>query len=111
MVINFNSLPCLYWSIKTKIEYIQRRIIVYSIMYYELNDSCISDKDFDELSKQLVELKKANPEEYKKTKYYYVLNDFDGSTGFYIPDKLNEQDKEHLTNISRYVLKLYHNEG
>lgn len=79
-------------------------------MYYELNDSCISDKDFDELSKQLVELKKANPEEYKKTKYYYVLNDFDGSTGFYIPDKLNEQDKEHLTNISRYVLKLYNNE-
>ena len=79
-------------------------------MYYELNDSCISDKDFDELSKQLLELKKANPEEYKKTKYYYVLNDFDGSTGFYIPDKLNKQDKEHLTNISRYVLKLYHNE-
>ena len=77
-------------------------------MYYELNDSCISDKDFDELSKQLVELKKANPEEYKKTKYYYVLNDFDGSTGFYIPDKLNKQDKEYLTNISRYVLKLYH---
>ena len=76
-------------------------------MYYELNQSCISDKSFDEISKQLVELKNTNPEIYKTTKYYYVLKDFDRSTGFYIYDMLNDKDKQYLTNIAGHILKLY----
>ena len=37
---DFDSyLPTRYWNYKTRIEYIQRRIIVFSIMYYELNES------------------------------------------------------------------------
>lgn len=105
--INLDVLPIRYWNIKTIIEYIQRKIIIYSIMYYELNQSCIPDKSFDEISKQLVELKNTNPEIYKTTKYYYVLKDFDGSTGFYIYDMLNEKDKQYLTNIAGHILKLY----
>lgn len=103
-----NSLPTLYWNIKTRIEYIQRRIIVFSIMYYELNESIISDKQFDDISHQLVEyMNTTNKDILENTQYWYVLKDFDGSTGFYIPDNLNKNDKEYLTNIAKHILSLY----
>lgn len=105
MVLNLNVLPVKYWSTKTIMSYIQRRIIVYSIMYYELSESCISDKDFDELSHQLVELMKSTPKGIcKKTEYWYCMYDFDGSTGFDLPDRLTDSDRDYLTKIARMVL-------
>lgn len=75
-------------------------------MYYELSESCITDKDFDELSHQLVELMKATPKEIcKKTQYWYAMYDFDGSTGFDIPDRLTDSDRDYLTKIAQHVLK------
>lgn len=104
--INLDVLPIKYWSIKTIMSYLQRRIIVYSIMYYELSESCITDKDFDELSYQLVELMKATPKEIcKKSQYWYAMYDFDGSTGFDIPDRLTDSDRDYLTKIAHQVLK------
>lgn len=106
MKLDLNVLPIKYWSTKTIINYIQRRIIIYSIMYYELNESCITDKDYDELSQQLIELMKSTSKEIlEQTNYWYCMYDFDGSTGFYIPDRLTDSDKEYLTNIAEHVLK------
>lgn len=108
MVLNLNVLPVKYWSTKTIMSYIQRRIIVYSIMYYELSESCISDKDFDELSHQLVELMKSTPKEIcKKTDYWYCMYDFDGSTGFDLPDRLTDSDRDYLTKIANNILKMW----
>lgn len=110
--MDLNKLPIKYWSIKTKIEYIQRRIIIYSIMYYNLNTSCITDKQYDKLSQQLIELMNSTDKSIlEQTQYYYCMYDFDGSTGFDIPDRLNKSDKEYLTNIALYVLKLWSSEG
>lgn len=103
-----NDLPTVYWNNKTRIEFLQRRIIVFSIMYYELNENVISDKQFDDISHQLVEYMNTTEKEIlEQTQYWYVLKDFDGSTGFYIPDSLNEKDKEYLTNIANHILWLY----
>lgn len=103
--MDFNKMPCVYWSDITKINCLQRRIIIYSIMYYELNESCISDIEFDKLSKQLVKLQsECSEKEFKKTKYYYVLHDFDGSTGYDIYSKLNKQDKEYLFHLAEFIL-------
>ena len=108
MVLNLNELPMKYWSMKTIMSYIQRRIIVYSIMYYELNESCITDKDYDELSHQLVELMNSNSKSVcEQTTYWYAMYDFDGSTGFDIPDRLTDSDKEYLTDIAKHVLSRY----
>ena len=105
------ELPTLYWNIKTRIEFLQRRIIVFSIMYYELNESVISDKQFDDISHQLVEYMNTTEKEIlEKTQYYYVLKDFDGSTGFYIFDNLNEKDKKYLTQIANHISSLYKGE-
>lgn len=77
-------------------------------MYYEHDESCVSDFVYDSISRQLVELQKScDPEEFKKSTYYYAMYDFDGSTGFDIPSRLTEYDKKHLTMIATYVHDLW----
>lgn len=107
-MIDFNNLPCKYWSDRTKISYLQRRIIVYSIMYYELNESCISDQQYDELSRQLMDLQSnCDFEEFRNSTYYYVMYNFDGSTGFDIPSRLTDYDYKYLLNIANHVYQIY----
>lgn len=89
-----------------KISYLQRRIIVYSIMYYEMDESCISDKQYDAISQQLVHLQQSvDLEVFKKSTYYYAMYDFDGSTGFDIPSRLTKKDRNYLTEIAGMVLR------
>lgn len=106
--IDFSKMPCKYWSDSTKISYLQRRIIVWSIMYYEHNESCVSDLVYDAVSYQLVELQKqASKEEVRASTYYYAMYDFDGSTGFDIPSRLTEYDKKYLTHIASMVYDMW----
>ena len=108
MKLNLDVLPVKYWDMTTIISWLQRRIIVYSIMYYEMSESCITDKSFDELSHQLVELMNSNPQEVlEQTTYWYAMYDFDGSTGFDIPDRLTKSDREYLTTIASHVQRQY----
>lgn len=102
--VNFDVMPCKYWSNTTKMSYLQRRIIVYSIMYYENDESCVSDRFYDNISHQLVKLMQESSEEQcKATTYWYAFKDFDGSTGFDIPSKLNKHDKEYLNLTAKNV--------
>lgn len=106
MIYKFDTMPSKYWSEKVKIEYIQRRVIIACIMYYKLNVSCFSDKDFEEFSKQLVELQNNCSEDIvNQTCYYYALYDYDGSTGFHIYNRLSKSDREYLTDIATNILK------
>lgn len=108
--INFDSMPSKYWDEHVKISYLQRRIIVYSIMYYEMNESCISDKQYDEISQQLVHLQRSvDLKEFKRSTYYYAMYDFDGSTGFDIPSRLTKKDRQYLTQIATTVLQSWKN--
>lgn len=103
--IDFSHVPAIYWSDNVKISYLQRRIIIYSIMYYELHGSVVSDIKFDAISMQLVRMmKETTLEELEKSEYWYCMSDFDGSTGFDLYDRLNEKDREYLTMLARYIL-------
>lgn len=104
-MLDFSKLcPFIYWSNSTKISYLQRRIIVYSIMYYEMNESCISDREYDSISYLLVELMKhSSKEECEASDYWYAMYDFDGSTGFDIPSRLTKYDRAYLTRIANMV--------
>lgn len=105
-MIDFSKMPCIYWSNSTKISYLQRRIIVYSIMYYEQSESCVSDKEYDSISQQLIKLQKTcSYSDFRKSTYFYAMYDFDGSTGFDIPSRLTKHDREYLTNIASHVYK------
>lgn len=107
-IIDFSKCPSLYWSNSTKASHLQRRIIVHSLIYYEMNNSVITDKQFDTMCQQLVDLQNAiEHEEFRETTYYYAMHDFDGSTGFYISSRLTDYDVEYLTNIAERVLDSY----
>lgn len=110
---DFDSyLPTRYWNDKTRIEYIQRRIIVFSIMYYELSESPLDDKQYDSIAYQLVEYMNTTPKEIlEQTKYWYVFYDFDGSTGFYLQYRLTEEDKDYLHKIAQQVKKQWKGES
>lgn len=76
-------------------------------MYYERDESCVPDNVYDGISHQLVRMLKKYPQEYKRTKYYYAMSDFDGSTGFDIASKLTPSDHEYLYNLSGHVHRLW----
>ena len=87
------------WDKITCINFLQRKIIINAILYYELNTSPLSDKEYDELSQQLVRLQKNI--DIQQTQYGYVMYDFDGTTGFDLYSRLNEHDKKYLMSIAR----------
>lgn len=104
-MFKFNKPPCIYWNNKIKTEYLQRFILIHSIIYYILNDSIITDKEYDSVSRQLLQYAKKLNTEYKTTKYYYVFKEFDGSTGFDLYDNLNSKDKQILLEQANYLLR------
>ena len=87
-----------------KCNFLQRVILINSIMYYELNTTKMSDKQFDDVCKQLLKLEKETFN-YYLTEYYYVFKDFDGITGFDLFHRLNQRDKKYLLNITKFILK------
>lgn len=111
-MIDFSKAPCIYWSNTAKISYLQRRIIVWSIMYYENDESCVPDHVYDGVSRQLAALQKeATQEEWEKSTYYYAMFDFDGNTGFDIPSRLTKKDREYLGNIAAMVYDQWKRSG
>ena len=89
------------WDKITCINYLQRKIILNCIAYYYRNTNGLSDKDYDEISKQLVELQKNV--DVRLTQYGYIFYDFDGSTGFDLYDRLTEDDKKYMNAITNFV--------
>lgn len=88
------------WTTKEKIDFLQRKIIINSILYYELNTSRMTDKQYDETCKQLLEFQKDYDGE---SQYGYTFYDFDGTTGFDIYGRLKEQDRKYLFNIASHL--------
>lgn len=110
MKYDLSKMPFILWDKSTIISFLQRRIIVYSILYYELNTNVISDSDFDLLSIQLLHLQsRTNKEELEKSQYYYVFYDFDGNTGFDLWYRLKDSDRDYLLNIAKQVEKVFKN--
>lgn len=63
-------------------------MLVHSFIYYELDDSLITDSTYDEWSLDLVRLREAHPEAYKESAYAEEFKTFDGSTGMDLPYRL-----------------------
>lgn len=89
---------------KSKIEFLQRKIILNSIAYYEYDTNFISDRYFDSMCKELVALQ-AEYGDISDTQYGYVFYDFDGSTGFDLVYRLTETDRAYLVQMVRHQIK------
>lgn len=96
------------WDKISCVNFLQRKIIINSIAYYELDNPVLSDKQYDELCRQLVSLQKTV--DISHTQYGYCFQDFDGSTGFDLYGRLNEYDKTYLKHIAEIGLRSYKSE-
>lgn len=75
-----------------KIQLLQRSILVNSFAYYELNDNILSDFQYDTNTRQLLELRKNNPEDYKKSRYYKYFDNFESGTGFDLTSRIRKDE-------------------
>ena len=79
-----------------KFDLLCRWIIFHSVLYYELDKPIVSDEMFDNNCKQLVRGIKKDPESFERSKYYHIMYDFDGSTGFDIPARLDKKTRNKI---------------
>jgi len=93
-------------SIIDKIDWATRDIIILSVVYYELNDTIVSDIVYDKRLKYLCNLVNNNRDIIDKCYYYNVLKDIDPSTGFDLSDKLDIKHREYLTHLASHCIKL-----
>lgn len=73
-------------------ELIQQRryqILIHSCIYYHLNDSCITDKQWDKWAKELQNLQSSYPDISKQITLYEYFKDWDASTGAFLPITLD----------------------
>lgn len=91
------------WSVEDKASFLQRKIILASIMYYIHNESLMEDYEYDKECYQLVELQKQC--DLSNTTYGYAFEDFDGSTGMHLYRALKPVDQKYLEQLGMYLAK------
>lgn len=94
------------FNIVEKIQLLQRSILVNSFAYYELNDNILSDFQYDANARQLEELSKVYPEEFKRSRYYTYFHDFYDSdehatSGFDLLERVKATDDDLYMRIMR----------
>lgn len=91
-----------------KIQLLERSILVNSYAYYELDQNVLSDYQYDMNTRQLLELKRSNPEAFKKSRYYKYFDNFESGTGFDLSGRLSKDKKLHkiISHDARLALKL-----
>ncbi len=72
--------------IARRIRKLRAMILINSSIYYDLNDSIITDHDWDRIAYSLVALQTKYPQLVNKINYFdKEFSDFDGSTGYALP--------------------------
>lgn len=92
-----------YWRPKDKIELLERWVLIHSFLYYELDNPIVSDERYDKNSLQLMKMIAKYPKSFRKSRYYYAMKDFDGSTGFGLVQLLNAEDHQSITQNAWYL--------
>lgn len=89
-----------------KIQLLQRSILVNSFAYYQLDENILTDFQYDDNAKQLAELKKQYPEEFKRSRYYLYFQDYCSdddnvhfTSGFDLIEKIRKTDNELYRHI------------
>lgn len=91
-----------------KIQLLQRSILVNSYAYYELDENLLSDYQYDMNTRQLLALKRDNPEAFKKSRYYKYFDNFESGTGFDLAGRLKKDKKLYkiISHDAHLALKL-----
>ena len=92
------------FSIVDRIQLLQRSILVNSFAYYELDSNILTDYQYDNNARQLEELAKTYPEEFKRSRYYDYFHDFydadeHATSGFDLLERVRKRDDQ----LYRYI--------
>ena len=94
-----------YWNTLTKIDFLQRKIILNSVAYYVYDQSPLTDSFYDGICRQLVilqeEYNKEGGDFAKDSRFGYAFYDFDGSTGFHLYNRLKPSDRYYIDIMGR----------
>lgn len=86
-----------HWTLLDRINFVQRKILLNSIMYYQYDMTFISDFHYDDCCKKLVIMHKSyGPDFIEDSMYGYAFYDFDGSTGYHLYSRLTIEDRNWL---------------
>jgi hypothetical protein len=86
-------------------ELIQRRrlqMLIHSKLYYDMDTNLITDRQFDEWGRELVQLQRDNPDIAKRICFAEAFKDWDASTGAFLPlqDPWVIRKAQQLLNIA-----------
>ena len=98
------------WSTVDKLNRLERMVLLHSIIYYDMNESVITDDYYNKLARLLAKkvVRYKGTKTFEKTMYSYVFEDYtDGSTGFDLIYKLKKKDFEYLKILASHVIYRY----
>ena len=88
-----------------RIQLLERSILVNSFAYYILDDNILSDFQYDDNAKELAELKKNHPEDFKRSRYYEYFKDYCNdedmvyTSGFDLLEKVRKADYDLYSRL------------
>ena len=89
-------------EIKQRIKQLRSVMLIHSCLYYELNDSVMSDNEWQRLADELTELQTKYPDECAMNFYDQWFENWDGSTGYHLPLR-----DPWVYGKAQYMSKLY----
>lgn len=93
------------FSFAERIQLLERSILVNSFAYYILDDNILNDFQYDDNAKELAELKKERPEDFKRSRYYEYFKDYcedDNmvyTSGFDLLEKVRKADYDLYSRL------------
>lgn len=106
------------FSFAERIQLLERSILVNSFAYYILDDNVLSDFQYDDNAKELAELKKEHPEDFKRSRYYEYFKDYCNdedmiyTSGFDLLEKVRKADYDLYSRLhedASMALRLQYN--
>ena len=94
------------FTFSERIQLLERSILVNSFAYYILDDNILNDFQYDDNAKELAELKKEHPEDFKRSRYYEYFKDYcsdDGNSvftsGFDLLERVRKADYDLYSRL------------
>lgn len=88
--------------IKSKIRQRRAQMLIHSCLYYELNESIVSDHKWQEWADELEKLQTDNPDCMKLDFFDNEFRDWSGATGNHLPHR-----HPWVLKQSQYILKVH----
>lgn len=87
-----------------KMNLLERWILFHSYLYYEKNDSIVSDSVYDKNAHKLALSIQKLPKTFRQSRYYKFFIDYDGNTGMDLVEKIKKSKK--LVDMLEFDIKM-----